>query len=526
MPTLRELVEDLGGSVLELAAPPAEPDAPLSGRLVIHDPLDPPDVAAGDLVAAIGLVPGPEASALLQSLSSQGARAVIAKPGAGIPGLAERAAATGIGLLTISPGTSWSQMMLLIDAALSRGSLGDAGDAFAGIAAGDLFAIANNVADLVDAPVTIEDTRSQVIAFSGRQAEADEARASTILGRAVPSEWADRLRELGVFRRLATEREPIYIADVAPEVMPRLAVAIRSGDTVLGSIWAAVRERPTPERERLFADAAHLAALHLLRHRLAADSERSLEGQLVAAVLNGDALAADAVQRLGLRGNSFRVIALAIDGAVSAPGGALARLKNLCALNLGGPQARPVTAVAGNVVYAILPSNLPASAAVAVVPVVEQVAERARASLGGRVIAAVGHAVDGVDGIPQSRAVADQVLRALRDRRRDRTVSDLAGVRVDVLLDRFVDACADQPTMVSSPLQILAAHDEARHTSHVATCRAYLDAFGDIETAAKTLNVHANTVRYRLNQMRELVGDWWRDPDERLAMELELRLLD
>ena len=526
MPTLRQLVDDLGGSVLELAAPPADPDAPLSGRLVIHDPLDPPDVTAGDLVAAIGLVPGPEASALLQGLVAQEAAAVIAKPGPGLPGMADRAAALGIGLLTISPGASWSQMALLIDAALTRGSFGDSADALAGVAGGDLFAVANSVADIVDAPVTIEDARSQVIAFSGRQEQADEARASTILGRAVPSEWADRLRELGVFRRLATEREPLYLADIAPEVMPRLAVAIRSGDTVLGSMWAAVRVRPEPERERMFADAAHLVALHLLRHRLAADSERSLEGQLVTAVLSGDALAADAVQRLGLRGTSFRVIALAFDGAVSAPGGALSRLKNLCALNLGGPGARPVTTVVGDVVYTIVPSSLPASAAVDVVPVVEEFVSRATSSLGGRVIAAIGHAVAAADAIPQSRGVADQVLRALRDRRRDRSVADLAGVRVDVLLHRFADASVDQPTMVASPLQQLVESDRARHTSHVATCRAYLDAFGDVEVAAKALGVHANTVRYRLNQMRELVGAWWRDPDERLAMELELRLLD
>jgi hypothetical protein len=62
--------------------------------------------------------------------------------------------------------------------------------------------VANAVAALIDAPVTIEDRSSRVLAFSGRQDEADQSRAETILGRQVPERYSQLLTGLGVFREL------------------------------------------------------------------------------------------------------------------------------------------------------------------------------------------------------------------------------------------------------------------------------------------------------------------------------------
>ena len=56
------------------------------------------------------------------------------------------------------------------------------------------------------------------------------------------------------------------------------------------------------------------------------------------------------------------------------------------------------------------------------------------------------------------------------------------------------------------------------------TLRAYLDAFGDVGLAADCLGVHPNTFRYRLHRIVKLAGLDLDDPDERLAVELRLRL--
>jgi hypothetical protein len=56
------------------------------------------------------------------------------------------------------------------------------------------------------------------------------------------------------------------------------------------------------------------------------------------------------------------------------------------------------------------------------------------------------------------------------------------------------------------------------------TLRAWLDHQGRIDPVAHELGIHAQTVRYRVNQLRELLGGALDDPGERLALSLALRV--
>jgi DNA-binding PucR family transcriptional regulator len=57
----------------------------------------------------------------------------------------------------------------------------------------------------------------------------------------------------------------------------------------------------------------------------------------------------------------------------------------------------------------------------------------------------------------------------------------------------------------------------------VITLRAYLDRPGQVQAIASALDVHPQTVRYRLKQLRELFGDRLEDPDARFELSLALR---
>ena len=54
------------------------------------------------------------------------------------------------------------------------------------------------------------------------------------------------------------------------------------------------------------------------------------------------------------------------------------------------------------------------------------------------------------------------------------------------------------------------------------TLRAWLLLQGRRELVAESLHVHPQTVRYRMNQVRDLFGDRLNDPDEVLAILLAL----
>jgi hypothetical protein len=56
-----------------------------------------------------------------------------------------------------------------------------------------------------------------------------------------------------------------------------------------------------------------------------------------------------------------------------------------------------------------------------------------------------------------------------------------------------------------------------------ATLRAWLDRRGRVEEVARELDVHPQTVRYRLGQLRELFEERLDDPEGRLALSLALR---
>src|SRR5690348_2421708 len=69
----------------------------------------------------------------------------------------------------------------------------------------------------------------------------------------------------------------------------------------------------------------------------------------------------------------------------------------------------------------------------------------------------------------------------------------------------------------------LSEHDKARKGALVATLRAYLET-GEQHQAAQRLRVHPNTLRYRLDRIREITGLNLEDPETRLNLSVALRV--
>jgi DNA-binding PucR family transcriptional regulator len=55
------------------------------------------------------------------------------------------------------------------------------------------------------------------------------------------------------------------------------------------------------------------------------------------------------------------------------------------------------------------------------------------------------------------------------------------------------------------------------------TLGSYLDHQGSVTETAQALFLHRNAVRYRLDQVKELLGSDLSDPDERLSLHLACR---
>jgi hypothetical protein len=89
-----------------------------------------------------------------------------------------------------------------------------------------------------------------------------------------------------------------------------------------------------------------------------------------------------------------------------------------------------------------------------------------------------------------------------------------------LLLAAAPGIAADLARTRLSPLDGLA---EGPRERLVITLRAYLDRPGQVQAIAAALDVHPQTVRYRLKQLRALFGDQLEDPDTRFELSLALR---
>jgi hypothetical protein len=529
-PTLGSVLDDLLPLGLTVVATPRGTSVSVGGPALL-DPYDATAVQPDDLVLAVGVDPAArETSRLVARLASAGATGLVVKADGHPPtALAEVAREGGIALLTAPVAVDWGQLYSLVRTAVAVASLprreGDR------VPVGDLFALADAVAGMVGGATTIEDPSSRVLAYSSLEHPIDPPRRDAILGRHVPQAWMQRLNEEGVFRRLWQGSGVVPVGTFGePEMRRRLAIAVRAGGEVLGSIWVVEGDHPFgPDAEAALAEAGRLAAIHLLRHRSSADLDRRQRSDALRALLEGR-LPGEQVAGL-LRvdpGTPVTVVALSQpepDEAEAA--GRAQRAADLIALYCESYRRRAACVPIGGTVYVLLPdSGQSGERRTRLTPLVQSLVQRVRDSLRVDMRGGVGSTVAGLAEAAVSRREADQVLRALASEPPDHQVADIRELRSRVLLQELADLGDRMPQLRAGRLTPLVEHDRERGTAYLPTLRAYLDAFGDVGVAAGRVNVHPNTFRYRLRRLCDLFYLDLDDPDERLVLQLQIRLLD
>ncbi|MEV6008940.1 helix-turn-helix domain-containing protein [Streptomyces sp. NPDC051976] len=541
--SLGRVLEELGTTLLHLLCGDATGTDGIGG-VVIHDPLDRPELPDHAMVLGVGLhEPADVAQALADLGRSRAAALVVRAPFVPDETVLAAARDSGTALLAVARGASWTHLAgmlrtLTADAVQNA----DPGAVVPGrFGAGDLFAVANATAALLDAPVTIEDRNSRLLAFSSRQDHVDPSRVQTILGRQVPPEYTRILEERGVFREIYRSDHPVFVdslpgeADAAEPERPRAVIAVRAGDEILGTVWVVVTGPLDEQRSQVLHEASKLIAMHMVWQRADADRERRLRAELLATALESGPEAPDAVRRLGLRDGPAVVLALTV---VDAPekGGLPARLAaergrlaDAFAMHLAAVHPSAAAALIGDTSYGVLP--VPAQGSDAAEERAAVVAAEFLTRVGSplRPVVGVGRYAADSSGLARSRTSADRALRVLRRAAADapstwRQVARLDDVHSEALLLELADV-VPRGELPSGVVGRLAAYD-ARHQSNlVETLGCWLDALGDIPAASAAMFVHPNTFRYRLKRVAEVGVIDLEDPDARLAAMLQLKLL-
>ncbi|MGP3989775.1 PucR family transcriptional regulator [Streptomyces sp. 3N207] len=525
--SLRQLLMALGDSLVEVQAAPAGLDVEIRG-VDLLDPEDPPTARPGELVLVIG-ARGRAACPALRGAGRDGAAAAVVKldgPGQAAV-LTETATEAGVALLSLRNEARWEQVN-----ALARAALDDApGHPAEGAEEGDLFSLAQTTAILTGGIVSIEDAANRVLAYSRStdSDEIDDLRRRSILGWQGPEAYLAKLREWGVFQHLHSSDEVIGIAS-HPElgIRRRLAVAVRSGDRQLGTIWVQEGSTPLSEHsEQALLGAARVAAHHLARRRRELSEDLALTRTLLAGLLEGSTgpqplanhLGLDAARPAAVLGFSYGTAEV-----VAAPELTHTELANLISVHSAARHRSALVTQLDSRIYVLLP-QLPRSIDTATLRGWgQEIIDAAGRHLGLPMRGSVGCLVSGLGGVPESRREADRILDAMLSADVSTTVAALPDIQAEVLVSEMLTLLSAHPEIRDPRLTDLVAHD-SRHQGRLAeSLLAYLNSFGDVRAAASQLHVHPNTLRYRLRRAEELTGLDLSRPDQRLLAMLQLRL--
>ena len=532
--SLALLLQALGATVATVVVQPAGAEVTIGSVVLLEEADLGAPGASGDLGVLIG-VSAAAAEAWLVRLASLDAtarpRAVATKHLSS--DLHAAAARVGVALIAVHP-QARAELVLATVRSLLEGGAGQAvtGDRADEPLAGenDLYGLAQTLAALTGGLVSIEDERSQLLAYSATDGAADELRMLSILGRAGPADYLRRLRDRGVFDRLRTEPGAVEVpADDQLGWRRRLVVDIRplgssdagrrAGDRAsLGTIWIQEGRQPLDQDAGSVLEGAAAIAARLIERARSAPTQEALQ-----------------IQRLlGLRGGSVDVPSLA--AALSLPSSGPAAVIGLAhrgAAAATWPGPVPITDLAAAVrlhASAYAPESLVATTDVRIYVLIPRIRatglprwiagmlDRLARRTGTDLRAAVAAPVAALADIGAARAEVDRVL----DRPGAVLVTTLAESRTSVLLGEIADLVAGHDQLRDPRLQALIEDDRARGGALLPSVEEYLDRFGDVRAAAAALHIHPNTLRYRVRRAEQVLDMQLSNPDDRLLLQLQI----
>jgi hypothetical protein len=348
-------------------------------------------------------------------------------------------------------------------------------------------------------PVLVDDVDLRPLAYSSQFGELDSVRTASILGRSAPDPARDALFGHGIGSALEPVRIPAHKA-IGMEA--RVCIPILRGGRRLGYLWL-IEDRPLADDELRLARTAAGEAANVLQSEVDSRLDRRRrEQELIVALLQGDAAAAQALE--DARYLPQRPFMVCVGLPEGAPAEALDRLRArapskhaLC----GAVDGRPTCLVGahgpvrGHQLAEALRSTLPPGAAVHV---------------------GEGDAVEALRDAARSHRRALAALQAAAEQGTE--VARWDELRSYRLLTALPPSALDD---VPDGLRLLLG---GGHEQLVLTLESYLDHAGDVKRTAAELWLHRTSLYYRLRRIEEIAGVDLSRGEDRLLCHVALRL--
>ncbi len=377
----------------------------------------------------------------------------------------------------------------------------------------DIFTFANHLAWRVGGPITIEDPSWSIIAYSTLHHHIDDARRHTILRHAVPSEFQQLVSSYRVGERFIAGENFVEIpADPEIAFDRRIAVPVRIHDVVVGSIWVADPQGELDDDAVALLIEASQQATHYFR--IQSDHRRRESDIFLNMMLSTDTDSDFLAQYFGLM-DACEFCVLRVDHANEAE--SRQQVLRLATVGCGQSSFNYLPLHQTDCTYLVFygtPDNLDLSDLVKKLAYTLIAIEDGVSACSGRVTGAVGD-------IHRSRTEADltsRYVRATQEARVAHYADALNGITLMEIVDLLAPKTFAFPPLVA-PLDKLQETDRAEALELL---EVYFEVHGRASEASRLLHMHANTFRYRLGRIQDLLGIDLDDHETRLLLELQM----
>ncbi|MCL6586990.1 MAG: PucR family transcriptional regulator [Anoxybacillus sp.] len=387
---------------------------------------------------------------------------------------------------------------------------------------------ADRISDLLQCPITIEDANHRLIAYSAHDDYTDPARTATIISRRVPEKVINSLWKKGVIPALLSSQEPLRIETISEVGLGnRVAVSIWKNQEVIGFIWALETDRTLSKDDlELLKKAAKAAKNKVLQLYMRKNKREERVQEFFWKLLTGHITANEEIKEnfdfLQIpTAPLFSVFVFRFANDITSD---IEKQISYILQTTQQIQVLLYTVDRSDFILLAAPKSTRqplAECSQFIASFATKMKERFHIA---NIQSSFGGIYETFEYIEKSYKEALTVL-SMKEKFPAQTASIYGYQQLGIY--QFFDLLLEkkrQGELTNSTLAKLQAYDEKHHTNLIETFEVFFDHDSNVNETAKALNIHPNTLSYRLKRIAEIGEIDLHDMNQKVKLYIDIKL--
>jgi DNA-binding PucR family transcriptional regulator len=387
---------------------------------------------------------------------------------------------------------------------------------------------ADTISQVLKCPVTIEDSNHRLLAYSTHDERTDPARISTIIGRRVPEKVINQLWKEGTIPTLLKTKEPVRVESMNEiGLSSRVAISIWKQEEVLGFIWALEIDKILSDDDLLLlkkaADAAKNKLLQLqIRKNKKEERSQEVFWKLLTGHLKDKDEITEQLQSIQITPFSrFTVLVFQTEDNITNQ----EELNISYLLKISQRLKILLYTVDCNQLILLVSTDHFENPFVELEHFAKNFVWKLNDRYGMKKIIPVISSI--YNDYQKIRKAYQETLTVLDIKQRFPIETEHIYQYQKLGIYQFLELLLEKRNkeeFENISLQRLHDYDRKHNSNLVETLEVFLNKDNNINDAAKELNIHANTLNYRLKRIGEIGEIDFKDPNQKMLLYIDLKL--